>query len=78
MPSLDANFANVTWNVSADLLESDTTNVPFEVNSIITIRHQQHGLSLHSSPQRVGDNGREKKTKSSEQRQHLAGLLRGD
>ncbi|KAL9968208.1 hypothetical protein ACROYT_G026555 [Oculina patagonica] len=34
-----------------------------------------HHLSLDSSAQRVGDNGREKKTKAPEQHQHLAGLF---
>ncbi|KAL9968191.1 hypothetical protein ACROYT_G026534 [Oculina patagonica] len=37
-----------------------------------------HRLSLDSSAQRAGDNGREKKTKTPEQHQHLAGLFSGN
>ena len=74
----ESNSTNFTDKLSNSTVEGETRNTPLNVNFVVTVVTYQHYLSLHSFAQRVGDNGREKKTKTSDQRQHLAGLFSGD
>ena len=76
MPILtNSSSTDFTAKFSNGTVEGETRNALLNVHFVITIVIKQRHLSLHSSAQRVGDNSREKKTKTSDQRQYLAGLF---
>ena len=73
-----ANFSGVNFTNATNMAstEGDTANIT--VPQKAQWYHHCDHLSLHSCAQRAGDNGREKKTTTPDQQQHLAGLFSGD
>ena len=71
-------MANLSGTNSSKEFRNITMDGETPIHDIILWYHhrhdQLHRLPPYSSAQRFGDDGREKKTKITEQHQHLAGL----
>jgi len=75
----ESNSTNFTAKFSNSTVESETQNAPLNIHFIVPIII--NGITCPFTVflnVLVHDNGCEKKTKSSEQRQHLAGLFSGN